>query len=101
MVPFVEVILLTAMEYNREDEEKETKKKNKRRRKKQKEGSASLSVLTVEPTEYHTKDQNDDEEEETNISTETHWCTRRRLKQWLPRLKTIGNLTYFPFSIYN
>ena len=99
MVPFVEVILLTAMEYNREDEEKETKRKNKRRRKKQKEGSASSSVLTVEPMEYHTKDQNGDEEEETNISTETHWCTIRRLKQWLPRLKTIGNLTYDTFSV--
>ena len=117
MVPFVEVILLTAMEYFREDKEKGKKRKNKRRRKKQKKVSASLTVVTVKPMENHTKDTTgetaevsikafktamSDGEDETDILTGTHWCRGRSLKQWLPKLKTIGTsaslIYHFPFT---
>ena len=46
MVPFAEVILLTAMEYHREDEKKEKRTKKKRKRKTR---NSEIAVLTVIP----------------------------------------------------
>ena len=94
MVPFVEVILLTAMEYNREGKERRKKRKNTGRRKAQKRDSTRPIVLTVKPMEYY-ENKTSDEEGETNISTGTHWCRGRRLKQLLPRLKTIGKFSTY------
>ena len=49
MVPFAEVVLLTAMEYHRVDKRKVGRKKNRRRIQKKKSKSIRPTVLNVEP----------------------------------------------------
>ena len=76
MVPFAEVVLLTAMEYNREDKKKvkKTKKKGKKKTKKLKTTSIVVSSMDV----HHI---NEDEPKEEK------GCKRC----WIPQLKTLGN----------
>ena len=72
MVPFAEVILLTAMEYHREDEKKEKRTKKKRKRKTR---NSEIAVLTVIPIDGN-----------KIKAEELYWqCT-------FPSLKTLGEL---------
>ena len=75
MVPFAEVILLTAMEYNREDKKKgkKTKKKGKKKTKKLK----TTPIVVASMDRHHISE---DEPEEKG-------CKRC----WIPKLKTLGN----------
>ena len=66
MVPFAEVILLTAMEYHREEISDEVNK----------------DIFDVTP--FSDEDQNMEAEEDVNK------CNIKMLWLWLPRLKTIG-----------
>ena len=67
MVPFAEVVLLTAMEYNREDDQSadEITKTN----------LVTVATMTVE-------------EEEENMPEETQW--EKTIGNWFPQLKAIG-----------
>ena len=95
MVPFAEVVLLTAMEYNREDKKKVKRTKKKGRRKSRNMQTTSLAVA---PT-----DDNHREEDscglDSSLSVEMHvggiseevepeekWCQRC----WIAQLKTLG-----------
>ena len=87
MVPFAEVVLLTAMEYNREDKKKVKKTKKKGKRKSRKTKTTSLVVAHM--------DENHRDELDRNLSVvggsedvgpEGKWCQRC----WIPQLKTIG-----------
>ena len=80
MVPFAEVVLLTAMEYHRED-----KKKGKKAKKKKK-NQDDKDVYVVYPKVAVATQTND--KEEMDISIESQW--RRRF----PSLKTIGLLNF-------
>ena len=75
MVPFAEVILLTAMEYNRED-----KKKGKKTKKKGKKKTKKLPTTTIVVASMDEQNINGDEPEEKG-------CKRC----WIPQLKTLGN----------
>ena len=72
MVPFAEVILLTAMEYNREDKKKGKKKKSAKKTKKGK--NASMMVIPV------------NEEIVSNEQERGGFCLNCRI----PSLKTLG-----------
>ena len=96
MVPFAEVVLLTAMEYNREDKKKvkRTKKKGKRKSR-----NIQTTSLAVAPMDVNHREE-DSRELDRNLSVEMHvegskdggpeeiWCQRC----WVPQLKTIGNI---------
>ena len=75
MVPFAEVILLTAMEYNREDKKKKEKKAKKRKRGGKKKKNSQTISLTVAPM-------NENRLIEEN-KTDQHNCE-------IPSLKTFG-----------
>ena len=66
MVPFAEVILLTAMEYQREDQSADD--------------IVATNIVAVSTIT--------DEEEEENMHLETQWG--KRVMHWFPQLKTIG-----------
>ena len=70
--PFFEVVLLTAMEYNRQDQEKDT------------ENMEAFLVREV-PS-------NADEKLEMDNSKKFQFCTKVVFKKYLPRLKTLGLL---------
>ena len=76
MVPFAEVILLTAMEYNREDKKKGKKTKKKGKKKTKKLQTTSIVVASMDG--HHI---NEDEPEEKG-------CKRC----WIPKLKTLGDI---------
>ena len=76
MVPFAEVILLTAMEYNREDEKKEKRTKKKGKRKTKNSGIAFLTVIPIDGNELVA---------ETKVEDLYSKCT-------FPSLKTLGEL---------
>ena len=67
MVPFAEVVLVTAMEYQRTDEEKDV--------------APMFRCVTVNPV--------NGEEIET-MEEEKKWFQKINLKQWIPSLKTLG-----------
>ena len=67
MVPFAEVILLTAMEYHRDDPSVDDITKT---------NIVAVSMIT------------DEEEEEENMQMKTEWG--KRIRNWFPQLKTIG-----------
>ena len=66
MVPFAEVVLLTAMEYQRTAEDEDINSK-----------SRYLNVIPLN-------------EEETEIKEEQKWQQKVNLKIWIPSLKTLG-----------
>ena len=66
MVPFAEVVLLTAMEYQRTAEDEDINSK-----------SRYLNVIPLN-------------EEETEIKEEQKWHQKVNLKIWIPSLKTLG-----------
>ena len=70
MVPFAEVILLTAMEYQREDQASEFAGTN----------LAAVAIIA-------------DEEEDEEVSAELGWI--RKIRGRFPQLKTLGLLAYF------
>ena len=70
MVPFAEVILLTAMEYHRDDPSVDNITKI---------NIVAVSMIT-------------DEEEEENMQMKTEWG--KRMRNWFPQLKTIGLYLY-------
>ena len=78
MVPFAEVILLTAMEYNREDKKKGTKKKGKKKTK-----NSQIATLTVIPIDVA-----ETKAEEPNS------------KSTFPSLKTLGELNILIFKLF-
>ena len=89
MVPFAEVVLLTAMEYYREDKKKVKRTKKKGKRKSRNTKTTSLVVAHM--------DENHRDELDRNLSVvggsedvgpEGKWCQRC----WIPQLKTIGIL---------
>ena len=90
MVPFAEVVLLTAMEYNREDPKKvkRTKKKGEK-----KSGNIQTTSLVVAPMDANQRDE-DSRELERNLSVEMHdrGSGEGKWRQlcWIPQLKTIG-----------
>ena len=85
MVPFAEVILLTAMEYNREDKKKK-KKKGKKTKKKGKTKTKNLQTtsLTVAPLV------------EKMLVDETK-TGKLDFKCWIPSLKTLGKLLFIQY----
>ena len=87
MVPFAEVVLLTAMEYNREDKKKVKKTKKKGKRKSRKTKTTSLVVAHM--------DENHRDELDRNLSvvggSEDVGSEGKRCQRcWIPQLKTIG-----------
>ena len=99
MVPFAEVVLLTVMEYQREDktEKKTKKKKGKRKSKKNKNSkSHSIHILSANENQGHNKD--DDLEQRREFSLQTSWDgydeedleKKYHQRCWKPDLKTIG-----------
>ena len=87
MVPFAEVVLLTAIEYNREDKKKVKRTKKKGKKKSRNTKTTSLVVAHM--------DENHRDELDRNLSVvggsedvgpEGKWCQRC----WIPHLKTIG-----------
>ena len=71
MVPFTEVVLLTAIEYNRKDEDGDT-----------------VEIYVVFPKVTVATQTND--KEKNVISIESQWRKKVCQKCWLPSLKTIG-----------
>ena len=67
MVPFAEVILLTAMEHHRADHLDDE--------------NGTICILT-------STTMIDEEQEEEDLPPKVQW--KKRIKDWLPRLKTIG-----------
>ena len=86
MVPFAEVVLLTAMEYHREDKKKGRKAKKKRK------DQDDKDVYVVFPKVTAATQTND--KEDMGISIESQWRRRIREKSWFPSLKTIGLLNF-------
>ena len=96
MVPFAEVVLLTAMEYNREDKKRVKRRKEKRKGKSRNIQTTSLAQCSVD--EYQRED--DGCRLDGSLSVKMHvegskdggpeeiWCQRC----WVPQLKTIGNI---------
>ena len=74
MVPFAEVILLTAMEYNRGD-----KKKGRKTKKKGKETSKTTTITVATSMDVHHISEDEPEEK---------GCRRC----WIPQLETLGNI---------
>ena len=89
MVPFAEVVLITAMEYNKED-----KKKVKRTKKKGKKKSRNMQTtsLAVAPMDENHRD------DDRNLSVVMNADGNRDVEQegkwyqwsWIPQLKTLG-----------
>ena len=77
MVPFAEVVLLTAMEYQREDPSTDDITE-----------SNLVMVVTM----------SSEEEEENMSAVETQWG--KRIKHWFPQLKTIGLNFTFPKIVW-
>ena len=99
MVPFAEVVLLTAMEYHRKDgtEKKAKKKKGKKKSKKNK-LSKSVSTIIVSETDNldHRKDDDFEQRGEPSLQislkdNEEDDSARRCCQRcWIPDLKTVG-----------
>ena len=100
MVPFAEVVLLTAMEYQREDEtQKKTKKKKKGRKKSKKNKlSNSLSIHIVSETDKQDHKKEDDLEQTREPSLQMtlgdndddNLALKFYQICWIPDLKTVG-----------
>ena len=88
MVPFVEVVLLTAMEYNRE--EKKEKKRRTKRKKKTKSKNLQTTSLVVASMDGEGHGQNGNITMPMNAEDEPEEEGRTRC--WTPQLKTLGGV---------
>ena len=99
MVPFAEVVLLTAMEYQRKDKtEGKTKKKRRKKRSKKNKLSKDLSITTVSEADNQDHRKDDDLEKgggvplqmslEDNVDDDSEKKCCQRC--WIPELKTVG-----------
>ena len=104
MVPFAEVVLLTAMEYHRKDKtEKKTKKKKGKRKSKKNKNSKSLSIhiLSANENEDHRKDDDLEQRREPSLQTSLDGYDEEDSEKkchhrcWKPDLKTIGRCNLF------
>ena len=88
MVPFAEVVLLTAMEYNREDKKK--MKRTHKKGSKRKSRNIQTTSLTVAPMgENHREDDSCGLEMHVGeVELKEKWWQ----KCWVPQLKTIGDI---------
>ena len=99
MVPFAEVVLLTAMEYHRKDRtEEKTKKKRQKKKSKKNKLSKSLSITMISEADNQDQRKDDDLEQRGDTSlkmsleemddndSEKKCC----LRYWIPELKTVG-----------
>ena len=77
--PFFEVVLLTAMEYNRQDQDNDTE-----------------NIETILVREVPS---NGEEKLEIDDSKKLQFCTREVLRKYLPRLKTLGLLASHFFIV--
>ena len=93
MVPFAEVLLLTAIEYNRGDKKKKGKnhKKSRKGNRNKRTISANDQVKIVKRTIMVVAATNADETEEEEKKL-VRW--RKMIKKWFPSLKTIGKVIY-------
>ena len=99
MVPFAEVVLLTAMEYKRKDKtEEKTKKRKGKKKSKKKKTSNSVSTIIVSETDNQDRRKDDglDKRREPSLQMSlkdneeydsARGCCQRR---WIPDLKTVG-----------
>ena len=104
MVPFAEVVLLTAMEYHRKDKtkEKDRKKRGKKKSKRNK-MSKSVSITIVSEADNQDHKRDDDLEErgeptlqmsmEDNVEDGSAGVCCQRC--WIPELKTVGRCHSF------
>ena len=99
MVPFAEVVLLTAMEYHRKDEtEKKAKKKKGKKKSKKSKSSNSLSIHIVSANEDKDHRKEDDLEQRREPSLQMilggydEEDSEKKCYQscWKPDLKTMG-----------
>ena len=93
MVPFAEVLLLTAIEYNRGDKKKKRKihKKSRKRNGNKRTISANDQIKIVKRTIMVVAATNADETEEEEKKL-VRWG--KMIKNWFPSLKTIGKVIY-------
>ena len=99
MVPFAEVVLLTAMEYHRKDKtkEKDRKKRGKKKSKRNKMSkSVSITIVSEADNQGHRRDDDLEERGEPTLQMSTEdnvedgsagVCCQRC---WIPELKTVG-----------
>ena len=96
MVPFSEVILLTAMEYYRKDkiEEKAKKKKRTKKKSKKKKLSKPISINILSETDIQQHRDDNDLEQRAAHSLQTiikdNGGDNTEGKCWIPDLKTAG-----------
>ena len=99
MVPFAEVVLLTAMEYHRKDKtkEKDRKKRGKKKSKRNRMSkSVSITIVSEADNQDHRRDDDLEERGEPTLQMSTEdnvedgsagVCCQRC---WIPELKTVG-----------
>ena len=105
MVPFAEVVLLTAMEYQREDKtEKKTKKKKKGRKKSKKNKhskSLSIHIVSEADNQDHMNDDDLEQPREPTLQMTLGENDEDNLEQkcyqrcWIPDLKTTGRCFFY------
>ena len=106
MVPFSEVVLLTAMEYYRKDKTEE-KKKTKRKKKKSKKNKLSKSINIVSETDKMSHRKDDDLEQRGDTSLQMvmdekdeDYSVEQCYLRWIPDLKTVGRCNSFDDCIF-
>ena len=99
MVPFAEVVLLTAMEYHRKDKtkEKDRKKRGKKKSKKNRlSQSVSITIVSEADNQDHRKDDDLEQRGEPSLqislkdNEEDDSARRCCQRRWIPDLKTVG-----------
>ena len=105
MVPFAEVVLITAMEYHRKDEtEKKTRKKKKGKKKSKKSKSSNsllIHIVSANENQDHSKENDLEQKREPSLQVSLvgydeedseNKCYR---SCWKPDLKTVGKCNLF------
>ena len=100
MVPFAEVVLLTAMEYHRKDQDDKDVEITEILPKVTAATQTRLSIRSILPEstfdtqntniKHQTSTTQTNDNEEMGISMESQWSPRICQKRWFPSLKTIG-----------
>ena len=90
MVPFAEVVLLTAMEYNRKDKKKVKRSKKKGKRKSRNIQTTSLAVAPMDENRREDDGQVESVEMHVGVSGEVEPEEKWSQMCWIPHLKTIG-----------
>ena len=108
MVPFAEVVLLTAIEYHRKDEtEKRTKKRGKKKSKNNK-SPTTLSIHIVSANQNQDQSQEDNLEQKRKPSLQMSLedngeeCSEKKCYRscWKPDLKTMGKCNLFLVIVF-